>query len=55
MEATNGVRIWQTSLFGRECSVVAGEDADWTCFCWLWVRWQRGSSDSDQTAMLHNL
>lgn len=47
---TSGGHIWQTSLFSRGQSVLEGEAADLGNSCW-----QRNLSDSDQTAMLHNL
>lgn len=54
-QATSGVHIWQTSLFARGWSVLVGEAADQGCSCWPTTNWQRCSSDSVQTAMLHNL
>lgn len=38
-EATSGVRIWQTNLFGREWSVAAGAAADQGCSCWPTACW----------------
>lgn len=54
-EATSGVHIWQTSLFARGWSAPVGEAADQGCSCWPTACWQMCSSDSGQTAMLHNL
>lgn len=54
-EGTSGVHIWQTNPFARGWFVSVGEAADRGCSCWVTARWWRCSSDSGQTAMLHNL
>lgn len=54
-QGTSGVHIWQTSPFARGWTGPAAGAADPACSCWSLACWERCSSDSGLTAMLHNL